>query len=213
VTLDHAHWNKPPHKEEAGSPNVVGAVALGDAVAILESVGMDAVAEHESALLQYAYRHLSRIPGVHLYGLPHPPTDKVGVITYNIRDMHHALVAAIMGIEGAIGIRNGCFCAHPYVKELLGLTAEDDAAHEAAVLGGDKTSMPGLIRASLGCYNSTDDIDALVEMTGRITRGEYQGVYVQERASGAYQAQGASMASGDAFPYLKDFFHHTKVSA
>ncbi|HEX9007507.1 MAG TPA: aminotransferase class V-fold PLP-dependent enzyme [Bacteroidota bacterium] len=213
VTLERAYWNQPPGKEEAGSPNVVGGIALAEAAAMLMSVGMDNVAAHEAGLLRYAYDRLATLPGLRFYGPTADLSDKVGVITFNLEGMHHALVAAIMGVEGAIGVRNGCFCAHPYVKELLGLTAEEDRAHESAVRAGDKSNMPGMIRASIGCYNAEDDIDALVEMTGRILRGEYQGTYVQNRGSGAYHAEAYAPSFSSYFPYLEDFAVGLKVRA
>lgn len=192
VTLEESKWNHPPHKEEAGSPNVVGGIALAAAIGVLESVGMDAVAAHEQQLMGYAYGKLKKIKGVQLYGPTDELAGKVGAITFNVEGMHHALTAAILGVEGGIGVRNGCFCAHPYVKELLKVSPEDDRKLMAEVLAGNKSNMPGMVRASLGCYNNEDDIDALVEMVGRVARREYKGTYVQDRASGAFHARGYS---------------------
>jgi cysteine desulfurase / selenocysteine lyase len=190
VTLDEAHWNQPPQKEEAGSPNVIGGVALAAAMELLDRVGMETIAAHEQQLLQYAYRKLRAVRGLVLYGPTERLEEKVGTIVFNVENLHHALVAAILGAEGGIGVRNGCFCAHPYVKELLRLSPEEDRILTAEVLGGDKSRLPGMVRASLGCYNTEEDIDALVEMLERVTRGEYKGKYVQEKRSGAFHAQG-----------------------
>jgi selenocysteine lyase/cysteine desulfurase len=201
VTLDRAIWNQPPHKEEAGSPNVVGGVALGAAVAVLQNVGMEAIAQHEEEILRYAYAKLKAIRGISLYGPTDTPQEKVGVITFNVDGLHHALTAAILSVEGGIGVRNGCFCAHPYVKELLHVSPEDDRRLTAEVLSGDKSNMPGMVRASFGCYSNVADVDALVEMLGRITRGDYRGTYVQERASGAFSAAGYAPSFADYFPY------------
>ncbi len=190
VTLDRAEWNAPPHKEEAGSPNVVGGVAMAKAAEILRSVGMDAIAAHEQKLLEYAYARMKRMEGITLYGPTDRLEEKVGVITFNVDGMHHALAAAIIGIEGGIGVRNGCFCAHPYVKELLKVTPEEDRLLTAEVLAGNKSRMPGMVRASLGCYSTTDDVEALLEVLGRIVRREYRGTYVQDRSTGAFHAEG-----------------------
>ena len=190
VTLETAVWNRPPHKEEAGSPNVVGGVALAEAVTMLESIGMDNIARHETALLDYAYRRLRKIPGILFYGPTEDLSDKVGVIAFNVDGVPHGLTAAIIGTEGAIGVRNGCFCAHPYVKELLRVSPEDDRILAAEVIAGNKSRMPGLVRASLGCYNNEADIETLAEMLERIVRKEYKGKYVQERATGTYRAEG-----------------------
>lgn len=201
VTLEEARWNNPPHKEEAGTPNVVGGVALAAAAGILMAVGMDRIAEHEQELLAYAYGRLRRLPGIDLYGDTDRLKDKVGTITFNVRGKHHALVAAILGIEGGIGVRNGCFCAHPYVKHVLNVTPEEDHRFTEEVLAGDKSNMPGMIRASLGCYSTPQDIDALVEMLERILRGEIKGRYTQDRTTGAFIAEGYH-------PDFSRYFHY-----
>ena len=190
VTLDSAVWNSPPHKEEAGSPNVIGGIALAESVAMLRSVGMNVIAEHEHALLEYAYERLAKMKKVTLYGPTQDLSQKVGVIPFNIDGMHHACVAAIAGIEGGIGVRNGCFCAHPYVKELLRISPEQDRILTAEVMAGDKSRLPGMVRASFGCYNNRDDVDALVEILDRIVHGKYKGVYRQDRTTGAFHAEG-----------------------
>ncbi len=190
VTLDHAVWNRPPHKEEAGSPNVIGGVALAAAVGVLGSVGMDAIAEHEQKLLAYGYAKLKKIDRIVLYGPTDHLEEKVGVMAFNIEGMHHSLVAAILGVEGGIGVRDGCFCAHPYVKELLHVDAEADRVFTAEVLSGNKSNMPGMVRASLGCYNTREDIDALADMLDRVVRGAYSGTYDQDPATGQFHARG-----------------------
>ena len=207
VTLQSAAWNHPPHKEEAGSPNVIGGIAFAQAASVLLSVGMDAIASHERALLQYAYERLKATRGIMLYGPTEDLSDKVGVISFNIDGMHHALVAAIIGAEGGIGVRNGCFCAHPYVKELLKVSPEQDRVFTQEVLSGDKSHMPGMVRASLGCYNTQEEIDVLVEMLERVVRREFKGTYVQNRSTGAFHPQGYT------FPFERYFsFFDTTVA-
>jgi hypothetical protein len=117
VTLDEVHWAGVPDREEAGSPNVVGAVAMAAAAQALMAVGMDAVAAHEQELLAYAIERMQAVPGMHIYGETNPARlhEKVGVIPFNMTGISHFLVAAILGYEGGIGVRSGCFCAHPYV--------------------------------------------------------------------------------------------------
>lgn len=201
VTLEKAVWNRPPHKEEAGSPNVPGGIALAAAIDVLERVGMEEIAGHEHALLNYAYGKLKGIKGLTLYGPTEDLHEKVGVITFNVEGMHHALTAAILGVEGGIGVRNGCFCAHPYVKELLHVSPEDDRRLTAEVLAGNKSNMPGMVRASMGCYNNEEDIDRLVEMLQRIVRKEYRGTYRQDRGSGAFYAEGFTPDFARYFPF------------
>jgi selenocysteine lyase/cysteine desulfurase len=202
VTLETAVWNKPPHKEEAGSPNVVGGVALAEAITVLESISMESIAAHETRLLEYAYRRLKAIPGLLFYGPTEDLSEKVGVIAFNVEGVPHGLTAAIIGTEGAIGVRNGCFCAHPYVKELLHVSPEDDRSLAAEVIAGNKSRMPGLVRASLGCYNNEADIDTLADMLERIVRKEYKGTYIQDRATGTYRAEGFRPSFEKYFSYV-----------
>ncbi len=201
VTLDEVHWAGVPDREEAGSPNVVGAVAMAAAAKTLMEVGMDAIAQHEEDLLAYALPRLMAIPGLHVYGETDPRRlhEKVGVIPFNLQGVSHFLVAAILGYEGGIGVRSGCFCAHPYVVHLLQL--DDHAAHtwRDQLLSGDKSHMPGMVRASFGCYSDTNDVDRLIEMLERIVRHDYTGVYELNRATGEYRPSDFAESLAGAF--------------
>jgi cysteine desulfurase/selenocysteine lyase len=174
VTLDEVRWAGVPDREEAGSPNVVGAVAMAAAVRVLMDTGMNVLHQREAALTAYALERLRAVPGITLYGETNPALvdDRVGVISFNLAGVPHALVAAILGYEGGIGVRSGCFCAQPYVAHLLGRTARDVAN------SGDTSSRPGMVRISLAAYNTIGDLDAAVEMLGRIGRGAYAARYV-----------------------------------
>ncbi len=188
VTLEEVHWAGLPDREEAGTPNVVGAVAMAQAAQTLLAVGIDKIAAHEGERTAYALERLRALPGIVIFGETDPARtdERVAVIPFNLEGKHHALVAAILGYEGGVGVRSGCFCAHPYVLHLLQLPEEEVVGWRTRVLSGDRTNMPGMIRASLGCYNTTDDIDRLIEMLERIVRGEYRGEYRPDRASGEY---------------------------
>jgi selenocysteine lyase/cysteine desulfurase len=190
VTLDEVLWKHAPHKDEAGSPNVVGAVALAESISILQSVGMETIAAHEQALLRYAYGKLKSMKGVQLYGPTEDLDNKVGVIPFTIDGMHHGLVAAILSAEGGIGVRNGFFCAQPYVKKLLGVSPEEERQAGCGIGDSDRTSTPGMVRASLGCYSNEADIDAFLEMLGKILRGEHKGTYNQDPTSGSFHPEG-----------------------
>jgi len=191
VTLDEVLWADTPDREEAGSPNVIGAVALAAAANALMDFGMEAVADHEHELLVHALERLARVPGLRIYGETDPrrAREKVGVIPFNLEQVPHALAASVLGYEGGIGVRHGCFCAHPYVVHLLGLNARQTATWRAQMARGDKSDMPGLVRASFGCYNTTDDADRLAEMLERLARGDYRGRY-RQLPSGEYVPEG-----------------------
>lgn len=212
VSLEDVVWNQPPHKEEAGSPNVVGGVAFAEAVAVLEEVGMERIAEHEPRLLEYAYRKIKKLPDVNLYGPTDDLSQKVGVITFNLEGKHHALVASILGAEGGIGVRNGCFCAQPYVKRLLKLTPEEEKKLNNDILCGDKSNVPGMVRASLGCYNNEEDIDYFIEMLERIVRNEYRGEYVMDVSKGIFTAKGFRIDIEKFFPYYRSSVAHMERS-
>lgn len=192
VTLDEVEWAGMPDRDEAGSPNVIGAVALAAACQALTAFGMDQVEAHERQLLDYAWAKLSEVEGIHMYGPPDPTgeTDKVGVITFNLQDISHFKVAAILGYEGGIGVRSGCFCAHPYVVHLLHLPAEQASSWREEIRQGNRANMPGMVRLSLGCYNDRSDVDRAVDMLHRISRGDVRGEYILDTASGEYTPVG-----------------------
>jgi len=195
VTLDDVQWSAAPERDEAGSPNVVGAVALAVSLEQLARVGMDAVAAHEAELTRYALERLHALPFIQLYGLTDPERveDRLGVIPFQVQGVDHALASAVLGFEGGIGVRNGCFCAHPYVLRLLDVPEPEFLAYRQRVLNGDRSGLPGLIRLSFGCYNSFEDVDRLVHWLEKIARREYSGDYVLDRPSGAYYPRGFSL--------------------
>lgn len=192
VTLDEVHWAGLPDREEAGSPNVLGAVAMAAAAKALMDVGMEAVASHEEELLRYAVLRLRAVPGLRIYGESDPARmgDKVGVIPFNLEGLSHFLLAAILGYEGGIGLRSGCFCAHPYVVHLLQLDEQTANTWRDQILHGDRSHMPGMARISFGCYSNFEDIDRLISMLQRIAAGDYQGDYRLEAHSGEYLPAG-----------------------
>lgn len=205
VTLDDVVWAEPPDRDEAGSPNTIGAIALGAAVTQLSAIGMAAVARHESELTAYALTRMKEVPSLQIFGNSEPAraSERLGVIPMELHGLSHFKVAAILGYEFGIGVRSGCFCAHPYILHLLNLSSQEAQAVRARMLAGDKTEMPGLIRASFGLYNTFEDVDRLVEALARIARGEYRGLFRQDRATGEYKPAGWS-------PDFEEFFSFKK---
>ncbi len=190
VTLDHVEWAGAPDRDEAGSPNVVGAVALAAAIKVINKVGMNVIAEHEAELTAYTLDALSSIDGLQLYGDTNPATaaNRLGVIPFNLKGLSHFLVAAILGAEWGIGVRNGCFCAHPYLLHLLGLSVEESNRVRSDILANNRSDMPGLTRVSFGLYNTAEEVDVLRQALMNISRGKYYGRYVQDAKSGEYHA-------------------------
>jgi len=173
------------------------------AASALMNAGMESVEEHESSLTAYALDHLRSLPEITIYGETdhRRGQDRVGVISFNLGSAPHALVAAILGYEGGIGVRNGCFCAQQYVMRLLGLTETQQSGRLREVRAGDKSQRPGMVRVSFGAYNTSEDVDALVEMLHRITRHEYKGEYHQNTENGEYIPSGYQDSIADYFSF------------
>ena len=179
VTLDSVLWTGLPDRLEAGSPNVIGAIALGVAATTLGETGMVRVAEHERALLARVDAALADQPRVRRLRLwEGDGVDRLGVVTFSVDGMHHALVAAALSAEHAIGVRHGCFCAHPYITHLLGIDAVGADSVRGALRRGERSAVPGAVRASFGLGTTEADVDALAaaleELIGRGPRLEYR---------------------------------------
>jgi cysteine desulfurase/selenocysteine lyase len=190
VTVDHVEWSGAPDRDEAGSPNVVGAVALAATIKALNQIGMDVIAEHEAELTAYALEQLQPIEQLEIYGETDIATvrHRLGVIPLNVKGMSHFKAAAILGTEYGIGVRNGCFCAHPYLLHLMGLSAEESNRVRDEILANNRHDMPGLVRISFGMYNTAAEVDVVVQALRDIAQGNYTGQYVQDVKSGEYNA-------------------------
>jgi len=185
VDLDEVIWTAPPDREEAGSPNVIGAVALHAAIDALGRIGWAPIAAHEHELGRRMANGLRAIDGVRLLGpLGDPATattaDVLPVAAFTVEGMHHALVAARLSAEYGIAVRHGCFCAHPYVVRLLGLADRDVEAYRAEVLRGDHRNVPGAVRASAGLGTSGHDIEALLTAVAELASGQPAPVHYQQ---------------------------------
>ena len=199
VTMDEVLWAAPPGRDEAGTPNVPGSVALATACRTLQALGMANVAEHERDLTRRTLRGMRDIPGVTVYGDADPnfQRDRLGVICFNLDGLNHARTAAALGHEWGIGVRNGCFCAQPYVRELLGLSEEEVRRAIARLTAGDHSSVPGLVRASFGVYNTTEEVDHFLEALRSVAADGPRVRYVVDDNSGDYvpAQQGVSLDS------------------
>lgn len=137
VTFEKTTYNKIPHKFEAGTPDMAGAIGLRAALEYLNDVGLDRVATHESELLAYATDAISSIPGVRVIGTA---KQKTGVLSFTLEGVHPHDIGTVLDQEG-IAIRTGHHCAQPVMERF----------------GVDATA-----RASFGLYNTKEEIDALV---------------------------------------------------
>ncbi len=186
VNLEDAYWADLPDKEEAGTPDIVGAVAA--AVEFFEYIGWQRIIEHETEITKYALQKLRDCSAVKLYGDIDPKRagERLGVVSFNVGNLPHALVAAILNYEWAIGTRNGCFCAHPYVKAIMHVDEMLAKRMEREILQRDRSHLPGTLRISFGIYNTKEEIDTLYEAVQAIAAGKYLGGYRLDKERGEY---------------------------
>jgi cysteine desulfurase / selenocysteine lyase len=193
VSTNTVTWAAPPDRNEAGTPNILGMLALARTVQVLEAVGMDKVEAHERHLTSVLLEKLSHIPQVKILGSRDPNgTDKrVGVVTFTVDGVPHGLVAAILSYEWGIAVRNGCFCAQPLMKRLLGVEETCSCpSEEETTVRGDRHNVPGAVRASLGIHNTEQEMETLVEAVSRIAQKQWQGDYQQDATTGDYLPRG-----------------------
>ena len=145
VSFEGTVFAEPPHKFEAGTPNIAGVIGLGAAVDYLEGIGMDAIAAYECELRDYAATVLSGVEGIRLFGTA---ADKVGVFSFLVEGAHAHDLATLLDLEG-VAVRSGHHCAHPLMK-FFGVAAT--------------------CRASLAFYNTHADIDRLVDALAKVRR-------------------------------------------
>ena len=144
VERERSTWAAVPHKFEAGTPNVAGAVGMGAAADYLAGVGHDALAEHERTVLDYALDRLAPVDGIRLFG---PPADeRCGVVSFLLDHAHAHDISTILEAEG-VAVRAGHHCAQLVMKHF---------------------GVPATTRASFYFYNDTEDVDRLVEGLDRV---------------------------------------------
>jgi len=137
VTLEQSTYAPIPNKFEAGTPPIAAAIGLAAAIDYLQGLGMDAIAEHEHGLLQYATAQLAAMPGVRLIGTAR---EKAAVLSFALQGIHPHDVGTLLNAEG-VAVRTGHHCAQPLMQRL---------------------SVPATARASFAFYNTAADVDALV---------------------------------------------------
>ncbi|HSD65434.1 MAG TPA: aminotransferase class V-fold PLP-dependent enzyme, partial [Vicinamibacteria bacterium] len=136
VTFEKTTWNELPYKFEAGTPNIAGGIALGAAIDWVEGIGLEAIAAHEEHLLRYGTAELGSIPGLRIVGTAR---EKAGVLSFVLDGVHPHDVGTILDYEG-IAVRTGHHCAQPVM---------------------DRFAIPATTRASLACFNTGAELDAL----------------------------------------------------
>lgn len=187
---DEIIWADLPGREQGGTPNFAGVVALAEAAATLTEIGFDRIADHEQALTKHVKDIFSSLPHVTAYrDFDMEGNDSVAVFPFSVRDHHHSLVGAFLGIERAIGVRAGHLCQHEMIRRFLDVSEEERAKVRREIQSGDSRNMYGIVRASCGLGTTTSDLDVLADSLSALvecgTKAEYQ-----QSLDGEYHAEG-----------------------
>lgn len=165
VVRDFVKWNETPLKDEAGTPNIIGSLALTSSIDVINTIGISNIEKYENSLLKYAYNKLLNVKEIELY------IDNcdynVSIIPFDVKGIYHETFAKILSYEYGIGVRSGCFCAQPYIQKLLNVPLEQSFN---LIKNGNRR--PGLIRLSFGLYNTFAEIDFFVEALQEILRNK-----------------------------------------
>jgi cysteine desulfurase/selenocysteine lyase len=145
VTFEKTTYNDLPYKFEAGTPNIAGVIGLGAALDYLQNLGLEGMADHEHDVLAYAVSQLQQVPGLRLIGTP---AHRAGAISFVLGDIHAQDVGTILDQEG-IAVRTGHHCTMPLMERF---------------------GVPATVRAALACYNTHEEIDALVSGLHKVKR-------------------------------------------
>lgn len=138
VTFDETVYNDVPHKFEAGTPNISGAIGLSAAIDYIREIGIEKISKHESELLEYASKELKKIDNVQIIG---NAENKASVLSFVIKNIHPHDIGTIMDSDG-VAIRAGKHCTDPVM---------------------DFYCIPATARASFAAYNNKDDVDKLIK--------------------------------------------------
>lgn len=137
VTFEHTTYNELPHKFEAGTPDIVGAIGLGAAIEYVNKIGLENIAYHENLLLEYATNAVQDLSGLRIIGTA---KEKIGVLSFHFENVHPHDVGTFLDFEG-VAIRTGHHCTQPLMR---------------------RYNIPATSRASFGMYNTKNEVDILV---------------------------------------------------
>ena len=143
VTFEKTLYKDAPHKFEAGTPDIAGAIGLKAAITYITGIGIPAIRTHEEMLLSYATERLQKVPGIEIVGTSE---DKLGALSFVLKDIHPHDIGTILDQDG-IAVRTGHHCAQPVM---------------------DRFHIPATVRASFAMYNTTSDVDALVNGISKV---------------------------------------------
>ena len=160
VQDDKQSYKRAPEVYEAGSPNYPGVVGLGKAIDVLQEIGFDNIEAHEKALNRKLIDGLKKLDNIVIYGDTENIDDRVGVVSFNFNNINSLILATYISDNGGVATRRGAFCAHPYVWRLMKLTESEIASFE----GCTDIKTAGMIRISLGIYNTEEEVQKFLDM-------------------------------------------------
>lgn len=164
VSRQFVDWDDSPYKEEAGTPNPMGVLALLTAIRTIQQIGIEVIYQYEKSLIDYLIAGLARMPGVSLYCHSSPDEARVSIISFRVEGLEHRLLAKMLSYEAGIAVRSGLFCAHPYVEKLLGFSEQDMEYYHKH----HEETVPGLVRISLGLYNTIQEAELFLNQLWKI---------------------------------------------
>jgi selenocysteine lyase/cysteine desulfurase len=173
-------WAPPGERHQTGTWNATGIVALGASCAELLETGWDVIEGRERALVEYTAAALDAVPGVRLTvpAARYRGDDRIGTFPFLADGLHPALVAAVLEHEHGIEVRSGTICNHRLVRRWVGVSDAEQDRISAAIAGGDRLATYGIVRASLACHSTEQDVDrlaaALTEIVTEGPRGRYR---------------------------------------
>lgn len=166
VLDDFVIYSKVPSKNECGTPNFFGALALVKSMEEIKKIGFNKIDHSERELMKIALYGLKSIKGVTTYGDCDNISDRLGIIVFNVDGLYNEVTAKYLANLRGISVRQGGFCAHPYVRRLLNLSDEEASAY----LYNQSLKMPGMVRASFGIYNSINEVEIFLNTVELITK-------------------------------------------
>lgn len=158
-----------PEKEEGGTPNFFGAMAIARALKQLDEIGFENMHNNEMKLRDRLLDGLEAIPKVINYGDINNRKDRLGIAVFNIDQLYHQDVAEILAKKYGISVRQGWFCAHPYCRRLMNISQKS----ASVFMHNDNEKMPGMIRISFGIYNEESEVDYFLNAIESIVQKTY----------------------------------------
>ena len=158
----------PPEKNEAGTQNFLGIMALINSLRVINTIGYDYIEKQEHILLNHTLNGFKSIPKIINYGDTKDISDRLGITTFNIENMYHHDVAQILANWKGISVRHGWFCAHPYCRRLMNATE----AEAKEFLKNPEKKMLGMVRLSFALYNSIDEVNIFLNILEDISLGK-----------------------------------------